>query len=119
MTERHMQVAAELLEAAQKRAEAAEARAAQAEADRDTLLNSIYAACNGTGCLNAHELRQALDAAVRKREVLAAEVIAWREYERVMEETFPGDERRVVAMKAVRHAKARTNNVSDLGKESK
>jgi hypothetical protein len=46
--------------------------AAQAEADRQSLFNSILVACNGTGCLNAHELRQALDAAVRKRDVLAA-----------------------------------------------
>jgi hypothetical protein len=52
--------------------------AAQAEPDLQSLLNSIYAAGNGTGCLNAHELRQALDAAVRKRDVLAAEVEAWR-----------------------------------------
>jgi hypothetical protein len=87
------------------------------EEDLELLRNSIYMACKGTKCLNAHELRQALDAAVRKREVLAAEVIAWREYERVMEETFPGDERRAVARMAVRHAKARTNNVSDAGKE--
>jgi len=89
------------------------------EANLELLRNSIYMACKGTKCLNAHELRQVLDAAVKKREVLAAEVIAWREYERVMEETFPGDKRRAVARMAVRHAKARTNNVSDLGKESK
>jgi hypothetical protein len=87
------------------------------EEDLELLRNSIYMACKGTKCLNAHELRQALDAAVRKREVLAAEVIAWREYERAMEETFPGHPQRFEAMKAVRHAKALTNNVSCVRKE--
>jgi hypothetical protein len=57
-TDRHMQVAAELLEAAQKRAEAAEARAAQAEADRDVLATEVTAWRDADA---SHKLLEAID----------------------------------------------------------
>lgn len=37
---------------------------AKAKADLESLRASIYSACAGTGCLNAHELRAALDHAL-------------------------------------------------------
>jgi len=45
----------------------------------DSLSNSIITACTGSGCLNAHELRVALDTARERAGVLEAEVRAWRE----------------------------------------
>jgi hypothetical protein len=49
-------------------------------ANLESLRSSIIAACAGTGCLNAHELRQRLDRAEAERNVLRAEVKAWREW---------------------------------------
>jgi hypothetical protein len=59
-------------------------------------------------------LREQLAQAEADRDVLAAEVMAWREYERAMEETFPGHPQRFEAMKAVRHAKDHTNAAEAL-----
>jgi len=55
-------------------------RANQLAADLESLRASIIAACSGTKCLNAHELRQRLDKAEAERDVLRAEVKAWREW---------------------------------------
>jgi hypothetical protein len=55
MTKRHIQVAAELLEAAQKRAAQAEARTAQAEADRDVLAAEVEANRLVTAMAAKHE----------------------------------------------------------------
>jgi len=44
----------------------------------ESLRASIMAACLGTKCLNAHELRFNLDEARKNVEILAAEVKAWR-----------------------------------------
>jgi len=55
-------------------------------ANLESLRASIIAACSGTKCLNAHELRQRLDKAEAERDVLRAEVKAWRAwYEEEME----------------------------------
>jgi hypothetical protein len=55
-------------------------------ANLESLRSSIIAACSGTKCLNAHELRQRLDKAEADRDVLRAEVKAWRAwYEEEME----------------------------------
>lgn len=43
--------------------------------DAESLRQSIVSACDGTGCVNAHELRKALDAAKTNVEWLSAE---WR-----------------------------------------
>jgi hypothetical protein len=92
--------------------------AAQAEAYLQSLLNSILVACNGTGCLNAHELRQALDAAVRKREVLAAEVMAWRKHDQSHEcnteivDRNTQSESRILALVAM----LKTNNTHALNR---
>ena len=48
------------------------------QANLESLRASIIAACKGTKCLNAHELRQRLDKAEDERDVLRAEVKAWR-----------------------------------------
>jgi len=50
------------------------------QANLESLRSSIIAACAGTGCLNAHELRQRLDRAEADQNVLRAEVKAWREW---------------------------------------
>ena len=42
-------------------------------ANLESLRSSIIAACSGTKCLNAHELRQRLDKAEAERDVLRAE----------------------------------------------
>jgi hypothetical protein len=47
-------------------------------ANLESLRSSIIAACSGTKCLNAHELRQRLDRAEAERNVLRAEVKAAR-----------------------------------------
>ena len=66
-------------------------------------------------------LRERLAQAEADRAVLAAEVEAWSEYERAMEETFPGHPQRFEAMKAVRQAKERTKSTGALtrAKEAK
>jgi len=51
----------------------------------DSLSNSIITACTGSGCLNAHELRVALDTARERAGVLEAEVRAWRRHDDVHE----------------------------------
>lgn len=53
------------------------ARANQLATDLESLRQSIYAACSGTGCINAHELRQALDRAERDRDIIAAKLKVW------------------------------------------
>jgi hypothetical protein len=54
-------------------------------------------------------LEKKLEQTEADREVLAAEVEAWRHNERVVEETFPGQEQRFVARMVVDHAKEHTN----------
>ena len=44
----------------------------------DSTRQSIITACTGSGCLNAHELRQALDRERERLVVLYDEVISWR-----------------------------------------
>ena len=56
-----------------------EARVRELEANYESLSNSIQSACTGSGCLNAHELRVALNKARERNTVLAAEVRASRE----------------------------------------
>ena len=68
------------IESLRERFDAATARA-------ESLSSSIIAACEGSGCLNAHELRVALDRERSRAEVLAAEVRAWREFEDVSIDT--------------------------------
>lgn len=65
----------------------------RAEKDRDSLTASIISACTGSGCLNPHELRAALDRthkratnAEKENAVLRAECDAWREFEAEAEE---------------------------------
>jgi hypothetical protein len=67
------------------------------------------------------ELRRRLAQAEADRDVLAAEVEAWRHNERVVEETFPGQEQRFVARMVVDHAKEHTNLTGALtrAKEAK
>jgi hypothetical protein len=50
----------------------------QLEANYESLSNSITVACANSGCLNAHELRVALDQARERNTVLKAEVRAKR-----------------------------------------
>ena len=67
---------------------------------------------------DAHDIVAQLAA---DRDVLAAEVEAWRHNERVVKETFPGQEQRFVAMMVVKHAKEHTNSTGALtrAKEAK
>jgi len=51
---------------------------ASTKANLESLRASIIAACSGTKCLNAYEMRQRLDRAEAERDVLRAEVKAWR-----------------------------------------
>ena len=61
-----------------RRANQLAADLASTKANLESLRASIITACKGTGCLNAHELRQRLDRAEAERDVLRAEVKAWR-----------------------------------------
>jgi len=47
------------------------------QANLESLRASIMAACSGTKCLNAHELRQRLDKAEADRDVLATALRSW------------------------------------------
>jgi hypothetical protein len=51
---------------------------ASTQANLESIRWSIIAACSGTKCLNAHELRFNLDEARQNVKILAAEVKAWR-----------------------------------------
>jgi hypothetical protein len=129
-------------------AEAAEARLAQLDASKnkrpltgpqpvdwrefaamqkqlDNLLSRIhgggqYQKEHGTAkaVADAHDIVAQL---LADRDVLAAEVEAWRHNERVVKETFPGQEQRFVAMMVVKHAKEHTNSTGALkrAKETK
>jgi hypothetical protein len=52
--------------------------AAEVRETLDSLRQSIYAACAGSGCLNAHELRLSLDRERERCGVLEREVLKWR-----------------------------------------
>lgn len=71
--------------------------------------------------LTIDRLRERLAQAEADRDVLAAEVEAWRHNERVVKETFPGQEQRFVAIMVVKHAKEHTNSTGALtrAKEAK
>jgi len=49
--------------------------AAEVRETLDSLRQSIYAACAGSGCLNAHELRVALDSSKAREEAYRADVV--------------------------------------------
>ena len=74
-TDRHMQVAAELLEAAQKRAEAAESKVAQLEASKDTQQFEIFQLQKRVKSLEA-QVQQQTQRAKEHGDLYAAEMRA-------------------------------------------
>lgn len=54
----------------------------QLKRDYESLWESVVQACIGSGCINAHELRVALDAERLMNKALRNEVEAWREFDK-------------------------------------
>ena len=77
---------------------------AEVKSKYQTLLNSIYSACVGTGCVNAHELREKLD-------VLKAEVKAWRAWHKAEPEIYVEE---VLLYQAAINAKKNTDAAKAL-----
>ena len=74
------------------------AELARVEGERDSIANSIMAACTGSGCLNAHELRAALDRttlralyAEHANTIIRAECEAWRAFRKAQTDGLCSD----------------------------
>lgn len=84
----------------------------------ESLRQSIYAACAGSGCVNAHELRVALDRERERCGVLEAEVKAWHAAEHLRKDE-PHNEFMRLAEARARTRETHALDAAKFGKEQK